>query len=106
MSRRTRRTTRVERVRAWCRSRWRTPNPETGYRMTDLSEMLRKRLDAAVRGRGAASVSVIATPGAQPCTRWLPESPTEPVFLAYSITKVFTAVLVMVLREEGLLSLE
>ena len=63
-------------------------------------------LTAAVRGRGVASASVIWQGGAAPETCWLPVSADEPAFLAYSITKTFTACLVLQLCDEGRLSLE
>ena len=61
---------------------------------------------AAARGRGVASVSVIERAGAATHTFWVPEFADEPAFLAYSITKVFTASLVLKLCEEGRLSLD
>src|SRR5947209_12537275 len=63
-------------------------------------------LMAAARGRGVASVSVIERAGTAPHTFWDPESADEPAFLAYSITKAFTASLVLKLCEEGRLSLD
>ena len=69
--------------------------------MTPLPELL-----AAARGRGVASVAVIERAGAQPQAYWVPESDQEPAFLAYSITKTFTAVLILTLCEEGQLRLE
>src|SRR5882724_6578456 len=74
--------------------------------MGDLGTLMREMLIAAARGRGVISVSVIERPGAAPQTFWSPESAVEPAFLAYSITKTFTASLVLKLCEEGLLSLE
>jgi len=68
--------------------------------------MLRDVLLAAARGQGVASVSVIATPGAEPESFWIPESAMEPTFLAYSITKTFTASLVLLLCEEQALHLD
>ena len=67
---------------------------------------LAETLEAATRGRGIASASVIDRAGGAPQTAWVPDAPNEPRFLAYSITKTFTAVLVLRLREEGKLSLE
>ena len=63
-------------------------------------------LTAVVAGRGAASISVIAQSGTEPQTFWVPESKDEPAFLTYSITKTFTATLVVKLCEEGRLSLD
>jgi D-alanyl-D-alanine carboxypeptidase len=51
-------------------------------------------------------VAVIERGGAEPQAYWLPESDREPAFLAYSITKTFTAVLILTLCEEGQLSLD
>jgi D-alanyl-D-alanine carboxypeptidase len=68
--------------------------------------ILRHALLAAARERGAASVSVIARPGAEPETFWVPESASEPAFLAYSLTKTFTASLVLLLCEEKRLHLD
>jgi D-alanyl-D-alanine carboxypeptidase len=73
---------------------------------TALPAILRDVLVAAARGQGAASVSVIAQSGAEPETFWLPESATEPAFLAYSITKTFTSALILMLCEEQRLNLE
>ena len=68
--------------------------------VTELRTKLRNLLLTAAQGRGVASVSVIARPGAEPETVWVPEAANEPAFLAYSITKTFTASLVLVLCEE------
>jgi D-alanyl-D-alanine carboxypeptidase len=69
---------------------------------TPLAEIL----TAAVRGRGVASVAAIERSGAAPRTSWLPESDAEPAFLAYSITKTFTATLILALCEDGRLGLD
>jgi D-alanyl-D-alanine carboxypeptidase len=69
--------------------------------VTRLPEML-----AAVRGRGVASVALIERAGAEPQVYWVPESDREPAFLAYSITKTFTAALILQLAEEGWLGLD
>jgi D-alanyl-D-alanine carboxypeptidase len=63
-------------------------------------------LAAAAKHRGVASVAVIERLGAEPQMYWVPESNQEPAFLAYSITKTFTAALVLTLCEEGMLSLD
>lgn len=63
-------------------------------------------LTAAARGRGVASVAVIERTGAKARACWVPESDQEPAFLAYSITKTFTAALILELCEEGQLSLD
>lgn len=56
-------------------------------------------LAAAARGRGVASVAVIQRTGAAAHASWVPESEQEPAFLAYSITKTFTAALILTLCE-------
>jgi D-alanyl-D-alanine carboxypeptidase len=63
-------------------------------------------LTAAARGRGVASVAVIQRAGAAAHASWVPESEQEPAFLAYSITKTFTAALILELCEEGRLRLD
>lgn len=63
-------------------------------------------LKAAARGRGVASVAVVERAGANARAYWVPESAKEPAFLAYSITKTFTAALILKLCEEGQLSLD
>jgi D-alanyl-D-alanine carboxypeptidase len=73
--------------------------------MSDFRTRLPEVLVAAARGHGVASVSVIERAGAEPYAFWVPESANEPTFLAYSITKTFTATLVLKLCEEGELSL-
>ena len=73
----------------------------TGPRAT-----LREVIVAATRGRGYASVSIIARPDAEPETVWTPDAADEPAFLAYSITKTFTAALILMLSEENLLRIE
>jgi D-alanyl-D-alanine carboxypeptidase len=49
---------------------------------------------------------VIERAGAAPARCWLPGGPEEPAFLAYSITKTFTAVVILALEESGRLDLE
>jgi D-alanyl-D-alanine carboxypeptidase len=80
--------------------------PPANREVTQLRAILRDVLLAAARERGAASVSVIARAGAEPRTFWVPESASEPAFLAYSITKTFTASLVLLLCEEKRLHLD
>lgn len=72
----------------------------------EIKDSLSEVLTADLAASGAASVSVIAQSGTEPQTFWLPESEEEPAFLAYSITKTFTAALVLKLCEEELLSLD
>src|SRR5262245_8977616 len=60
-----------------------------------------------VERRGVAGIAVVAAPGAAPDAVWLPPStPEEPAYLAYSITKTFTAALLLQLRDEGRLTLD
>lgn len=73
--------------------------------MTDLIQ-LPEVLAAAARGRGVASVAVIRSAGAAAQASWVPESEQEPAFLAYSITKTFTAALILRLCEAGQLRLD
>jgi len=49
--------------------------------------------------------SVIERPGGSPVTSWTPDSPLEPRFLIYSVTKTFTATLILKLCDSGLLDL-
>jgi D-alanyl-D-alanine carboxypeptidase len=63
-------------------------------------------LSAATRGRGVASVAVIPRRGASTQVRWTPQSEQEPAFLAYSITKTFTAALILEGCEQGALRLD
>jgi D-alanyl-D-alanine carboxypeptidase len=72
----------------------------------DLTSALRDALTAVVGDRGVASVSVAEHPGCAPETAWVPDLPEEPAFLAYSITKTFTATIILSLWDEGQLSLE
>jgi CubicO group peptidase (beta-lactamase class C family) len=70
-----------------------------------LKQVLSNALGAEVQGQGVASVSAIDREGAA-FSYWTPESSEEPAFLVYSITKTFTAALVLQLCEEGALRLE
>jgi len=67
---------------------------------------LREVLTEEAGGRGAAGLSVIGQAGAEPHSFWTPEAGGEPAFLVYSITKTFTAFLILKLAEEGALDLE
>ncbi len=71
----------------------------------ELKTVLSGILTSAAAGRGAASVSVIDSVG-RACGAWTPETTLEPAFLAYSITKTFTATLILKLCEERTLALE
>ena len=75
--------------------------------MTALKTRLSEILNRGVGARGVAGLAVAARPGRQPEAIWIPSSSLEePAFLAYSITKTFTAALFLLLREEGRLNLE
>jgi D-alanyl-D-alanine carboxypeptidase len=64
-------------------------------------------IDHAVAGRGTAGIAVISRARARPEAVWLPASASEePAYLAYSISKTFTAVLLLQLRDEQRLTLD
>lgn len=63
-------------------------------------------LAGKVDDRGVAGVAVVESPGAPSVAVWTPPPAHEPTFLAYSITKTFTAVLMLLLRDEGRLALD
>ena len=72
-----------------------------------LAAALADILERPVGGRGAAGVAVAISDGAEPVTAWVSRSDAqEPAYLAYSITKTFLAVLVLLLRDEGRLGLD
>ena len=73
--------------------------------MTDAAR-LSEMLAAAARGRGVASLAVVPERGAQARAWWVPELDEEPAFLAYSITKTFTAALILSLCDAGRLALD
>ena len=74
---------------------------------TDLKTRLEEILEALVADRGVAGVAVAVRGEAQPEAVWAPSpDQEEPAFLAYSITKTFTAVLFLLLQEEGRLTLD
>jgi len=66
-----------------------------------LAELLTKQ----PIGGSVASLSVIEHPRRAPITVWTPVSAPKPRFLIYSITKTFTATLVLELCDHGLLQL-
>ena len=74
--------------------------------MTDVEITVHDLLAAAVGDRGVASASIVQRAGAEPATVWLPASGSEPAFLAYSITKMFLAVVVLRLCERGRMGLD
>ena len=70
--------------------------------MTYLSTALRDMLNSRVSERGIAGLSVATENQTKTQTIWVPEATNkEPGFLAYSLTKVFIAALVLLVREEG-----
>jgi D-alanyl-D-alanine carboxypeptidase len=72
-----------------------------------LSTTLVEIISRPVEGRGAAGVAVVTPSAGAPDVVWLPASaPVEPAYLAYSITKTFTATLFLLLREERRLTLD
>ena len=70
------------------------------------SDTLLEILMAEAGRRSAAGVSLIEGINGKPCTAWVPAVSDEPRFLIYSITKVFTAVLILRLCEDRKLSLQ
>jgi D-alanyl-D-alanine carboxypeptidase len=67
-----------------------------------LTAALADILERHVGDRGAAGIAVATPDTTEPVLAWLPRSAArEPVYLAYSITKTFIAVLVLQLRDEG-----
>jgi D-alanyl-D-alanine carboxypeptidase len=74
--------------------------------MIDLAAALAEIVDRPVEGRGAAGIAALVARATDPVAVWTPESRDEPAFLAYSITKTFTAVLLLCLRDEGRLALD
>src|SRR5690349_8871287 len=75
--------------------------------MSDLPTRLSEILNAAVETRSVAGVAITAGAGAQPQAVWSPAmSHDEPAFLAYSITKTFTAALLLLLGEERRVNLD
>ena len=58
-------------------------------------------------GGGCAGLAVVERAGAQPEAIWLPPSiSTEPIFLAYSITKTIIAALIILLEQERRLRID
>jgi D-alanyl-D-alanine carboxypeptidase len=74
--------------------------------MTDLKTTLTEIINRPVERRGAAGIATMGAT-AEPEVVWLPASAhDEPGYLAYSITKTFTAALLLLLRDEGRLTLD
>lgn len=75
--------------------------------MSDLETQLSGILSSVVEARSVAGVAVATGAGAPPQAVWLPEARhDEPAFLIYSLTKTFTAVLLLLLGEQGRLDLD
>jgi D-alanyl-D-alanine carboxypeptidase len=74
--------------------------------MIDLGAALAAIVNRSTRGPGAAGIAALVAGAADPVAVWTPPSSDEPAFLAYSITKTFTAVLFLLLRDEGRLALD
>jgi D-alanyl-D-alanine carboxypeptidase len=71
-----------------------------------LERRLRAELAARLGGRGAGGIAVARGAAPELSVVWLPETLSEePRFLIYSVTKLFTGSLALVLQEEGRLSL-
>jgi D-alanyl-D-alanine carboxypeptidase len=64
-------------------------------------------INRTVKGRGAAGLAIVSHAAETPELVWLPASARdEPAYLAYSITKTFTATLMLQLRDEHRLTLD
>ena len=74
--------------------------------MIDLTAALAEIVDRPVEGRGAAGLAALVAGFVDPVAAWTPISHDEPAFLAYSITKTFTAALFLLLRDDGRLALD
>ncbi|MBD2463162.1 beta-lactamase family protein [Oscillatoria sp. FACHB-1407] len=74
--------------------------------MVDLKQRLLEILYRLGNEGDYVGVAIAINPDTSPAAVWLPSwQPSEPIFLAYSITKTFTAALLLLLQEEGRLSL-
>jgi D-alanyl-D-alanine carboxypeptidase len=75
--------------------------------MISFANILKTTLSETIgqRGIASASISLLKRGSIEVC--WVPkEIHHEPAFLTYSITKLFTATLIMILHEEGRLSIQ
>lgn len=78
-----------------------------GVSVNGLKQQLDEILNSLVNEGSSAGVAVSVNTSTQPEALWLPLSNhDEPLFLAYSITKTFTAVLLLLLQQEERLSLK
>ena len=75
--------------------------------MSGLAERLREVLAPVASGEAVLGLAAVLDHPSEPTAVWTPRAlEREPGFLAYSITKSFTAVLVLKLAEEGRLALD
>lgn len=75
--------------------------------MAASTQALIEIIEQTIQGRAAAGIAVVSRAGARAETVWAPASALdEPAYLAYSITKTFTAVLILQLRDEQRLTLD
>ena len=75
--------------------------------MTGLKSTLSEIVNRPMEGRGAAGIAAVMGATAEPEVVWVPASAhDEPGYLVYSITKTFTATLLLLLRDEGRLILD
>jgi len=79
--------------------------PHGDGRHVSLQEIVGELLRREAGDRGVAAVSVVERHGADPISVWTPELERPPRFLIYSITKTFTAVLILRMCEDGRLEL-
>src|SRR5262245_59679679 len=106
------RTRKETRLRAWSRrmGRRRRPRARGSARlrtsMIDLAAALAEIVNRPAEGRGAAGIAALVAEATEPVAVWTPPSRDEPAYLAYSITKTFTAVLFLLLRDERRLALD
>ncbi|MEO8180880.1 MAG: serine hydrolase domain-containing protein [Deltaproteobacteria bacterium] len=71
-----------------------------------VDQALRRILEDAVADRGVAGASLVGGPNETAESCWVPSAEVEPAFLAFSITKTFTATCVLQLCEHGQLALD
>jgi D-alanyl-D-alanine carboxypeptidase len=74
--------------------------------MIDLAPALTEIVNRPAEGRGAAGIAALVAGADEPVAVWTLSSREEPAYLAYSITKTFTAVLFLLLQDEGRLALD
>jgi D-alanyl-D-alanine carboxypeptidase len=75
--------------------------------LTIAKATLLETIDRAANGRGTAGLAVVGGPGEAPEAVWVPASASEePAYLSYSITKMFTAALLLGLCDARRVSLD